>query len=256
MKKVLILAALLAMVALGAVVANATPTFTGPTGGVSLPDVNVTPTGTLDVALDYHRQDLDNADEATNLRFTYGLSDKSEVGIKYSWQAGKSLGEGFTSSGLNNWGVSAKYKLPVTYIDLDFAAGVQYAKYKDLSTEQTQLYVVGGTRVWESYDAVQTLDFNVGINWIKFDVSGSDTDKFHAFTVLKYGFNPSLHLVGEYQTEADPDTDALSSLALRYQMDENLSWQFGVTNSFRGVTGAGQHNWFIGANYNFTSFAE
>lgn len=256
MKKVFIYAALLAMLAICAVAASASPSFMGATGGVSLPDVNVTPTNTADAALDYHRQDLENADQATNFRLNYGLSDKSEIGFAYTWQSGANYDEGYSSVGLNNWSVNAKYVLPFRWNDLETAVGAQYAKYKDLSTEQTMLYAVAGGRVWESYGSNKALDFNLGVSWIKFDVDEGKSDKFHAFTVAKYRFNPSMQLVGEFQTKAGPDRDPLTSIALRYKMDDSLTWQTGITNSFRRVTGGGHHDWFIGASYSFKGFVE
>jgi len=250
MKRLLVLAALLAIIVACAAVANATPTLSGATGGVALPDVKTTPTGVLDLSLTYQRQELDTAEEATHATATYGLSSNAELGLKYTWQAGNG------TTGLNNWGANLKYAMPIKFMDLDIAAGMNYAKYKDLGTNQFQAYVVGGANVWQSYDGDKTLDFNIGLNWTKFETTGSDIQRFRAFTVLDYGFRNNLHMVGEFQSEAKMDSDPLSSLAIRYNMDENLSWQFGITNAFRGVTGGDEHNWFLGANYSLSQFHE
>jgi|GEM_PF-6204252 len=250
MKRLLVLAALLAIIVACAVVAHATPTLTGATGGVSLPDVKTTPTGVLDIGLNYQRQKLANADEATNASATYGLSSNAEMGIKYTRQAG------INTPGLDNWGANLKYVLPIKFMDLDIASGVNYAKYKDLASNQFQAYVVGGANVWQSYNGDRTLDFNIGVNWTKFETTGPDIKRFRGFTVVDYGFRSNLHMVGEYQTEAKMDSDPLTSLVVRYNMDENLSWQFGITNAFRGVTGGSEHNWFLGASYALSQFHE
>lgn len=249
MKRLFVLAALLSIL-VACAVANATPSYTGATGGIALPDVKTTPAGQLDVALDYQRQRFDIADEPWTARATYGVGTNSELGIKYAWQ------QGVNSPSLDNWGVNYKYVLPVKLLELDIAVGGTYAKYADLGTNQGQIYVVGGANVWQSYENDISLDVNLGINWTKFGTTGSDIERFRAFTVLDYKFRDTLHMVGEYQTEAKMDSNPLSSIGIRYAMDENFSWQFGFTNAFRGVTGGDTHGWFLGANYRFDRYTE
>lgn len=249
LRRLLVLAALLGLLAACAV-AYATPSYTGATGGIALPDAKTTPMGNLDLALDFQNQKLGDAEEATTVRASFGLSTNAEVGVKYAWQ------QGIDNPDLDNWGISAKYVLPMKLIDLDVAVGGNYAKYSDLDTKQVQLYAVGGTNVWQSYENDRSVDVNIGINWTKFETVGGDINRLRMFGVADYRFRDTLHLIGELQTKSKLDSEALSSLALRYAMDENLSLQFGVTNAFRGVAGANVHNWFLGANYRFSSFSE
>ena len=217
---------LLAAAALALATASlAYPSFNGATGNVSTPNALIQADGAFFAAADVIFFD----DAEVNARAVLGLTDNLEVGAVLT------LGDN------TGFGVSGKYRLPMTAADAAWALGLQFAD-SDESGSGFQAYIVASrtlTGAGEGMDLLGTL----GVTFTDFeDVSG-----VRPFVGAQLMLPQDFEILGEFALEAGDLGDSIFSFAVRKQFSPTLGGEIGITNA-RGFLADADSSFFLGIN--------
>ncbi|HEY3378361.1 MAG TPA: hypothetical protein VGL77_12790, partial [Armatimonadota bacterium] len=144
MKKMLSLGVVAGLLTMASAV-WAYPSLLGPTGGANLPLATVVERGVAQVAVDkafLSNQDDSEARSDFAIRALYGVAKNTEIGVTYN--DNKTTNELDEQIHSGNWGVNAKYLLPLNVVNTAFAVGGVYQKYDEtfLNLEVEQFYGV------------------------------------------------------------------------------------------------------------------
>jgi len=251
---VLFAALLLLVVAAGA---WAYPNLHGATGLVTIPTAEVTPTGTIDFALDY--QKMEDCLKIYPARINGGVTDRLELSASYA----KASGDLWGWIPLNNfWEVGGKYALMVEPKDkFGLAVGGSYG--------QVDIDYFDAAKVSKAYAVVsknfgKSLGYNKGINlkghagliWANIDQDYVDETITRPFVGLELCGKNKANLALEYRwKDCDLEPEAVFSAALRYPLGEDLLqplWlEIGTTNGGLMGYGGEENKLFVGLAYRF-----
>lgn len=229
---------LLFLLVLGcACAACAYPTLTGPTGYAVLPSAEVAAPGELQLAADWY----DTGSNSTeSVRLVYGLPGNIEVGGEYE------IDEGDYIAGLHG-----KFQLPVPIAGFKTAVGVVTVKGQGTTWDATQAYVAM-TRPITALGIGTPLSMTVGANWTTVDDGIDDYNAVRLFGAIQCDITDKLSACAEYQTRSSDlgyDNNAMSAVAVRYQITPCLSGQVGYTNADEFFGYYDEHTLFAGLNY-------
>jgi hypothetical protein len=232
------------------------PTFDGGSGIVTQQTAEVTPTGSVDLALDYQKT---QGIQMWPLRAAIGVADKGEVWLGYNHLRDTDLSE----SG-RIWNIGGKYMLmtePKNQISLAVGAGFGNLDLEGTdSVDITKAFVVATKNL--SMKQVASVPVaakaSLGLLYTRLGspVSESATEPYVGidFTAKSGG---SLGL--EYRFKGDSiETDAVFSAVVRYPVGDkaNPVWlEVGTTNGAAGV-GLNEQKIFFGVGYRWGAFKE
>jgi len=226
MKKLLILGFAVAL----ACAAYAYPTFTGQTGLISVPTAAVAPTGQIQVAADWFYTFADT-DAIYPVRVLYGVNNQLEIGAAYM---------GMESSSDHAWDINAKYVLPLTFGQAQWALGASY-------TDGDNIDAIFGaslaaTRAFnETFKGTASLMWNDRDGAFLADIEGFGSENQLALALGgEANFDNGLSLVGEYINFLP---GAEINMAARYALTSALTAQAGFVFNTSSP--------FIGVSYNF-----
>ncbi len=225
-------------------IANAYPTLTGPTGLMIVPTADIPCTG-VEVAGDW--QGMDNEGASIPTRALISLGRVVEIGGSYDF---------FNSHAplSSAWGANAKIAL-FDCFDGKTAIGAQFRRELDLGdqvTDYTQGYFAWTTECSGEDIDVSNFALTVGVNWTEVspDIAATSSYGVRFFTGLSVNLMPDVDLMGEYQTKnvSLGDTDAATSVGMRFRLDDNINAEFGYTNML-GLSVEPTHHFFAGLDF-------
>ena len=225
------------------------PTLLGPSGGVVLPDADVTAAGQWNVAVDYYDQTGTSSYDielkhAIPVRVLYGMGDKLEVGAMFTFQ------DTNDAKSDDIWSVNAKYLTSLTLGSFNWSVGGLYAKYTDWDDQILQFYFVGTRVLSEGSETSPAVSGSIGVNWTQDDDTGYKADAFRPYFSLNAAFKGGTELLAEYQFKNDNiyDQKAIASIGVRHAFNPNWSAQIAFTNA-EIVYGIDDYNFLLGVNY-------
>lgn len=220
-----------------------------------------------------------------------GLADGFELAVAYTLDDRTFVGVGTSLENDNAMAIGAKYVTPWAPAGFALAVGAQVAAQDadgttvidstttTLSTETTatQAYLVGTRQLMADRDALVSLNGTLGVNWTKVEresttgpaavatlvvgppvptagntTVSSNESAFRLLLGLEAEFANGLRAAVEFQTKnSDLETDALSSIVVRYPFTPALTGQVGYSNAGFGLLGSDDHNLFTGISYAF-----
>lgn len=217
----LLAAAVLALATAGL----AYPNFNGATGIISVPNAMIQTNGAFFGAADVIFFD----DAEINARAVLGLTSNLEVGAVLS------LGDN------TGFGVSGKYRLPMTAGTAAWALGLQFADSND-SGSGFQVYVVASRALTGTGTGMDLLG-TLGATFTDFE----DTSGFRPFIGAQLMLPQAFEIDGEFELETGDFTDSVFSLGVRKQFSPRFGGEIGLTNA-RGFLAEGDTSVFIGIN--------
>jgi hypothetical protein len=212
------------------------PTLFGPTGEAALPTGDLAQG--INVAADYYNTPFNST---YPIRATVGAG-KWEIGGLYA-----------ANSGANVWGANAKLGFSALGLP-GFAVGALYTHGDSSpSADNFTAYVLDTHNFGNLGIGTGGLRGTLGLDWTHLDFNGSD-DGCRVFLSGDYTFASRLTVGAELQTKLDRlgESDALSSIFVRYPLAHVLGVQAGFTNaSPLGLYGTDSHRFFLGLDYGF-----
>jgi hypothetical protein len=208
--------------------AHAYVNFNGATGVISLPNANTVGVNTFSAAADLLFFDSTRVDA----RAAYGITNRVEVGA--------ALNAGSDS----NYGLAAKYQLPITPLNFTWALGGS-AFHATNGINSQQLYFVGTRPVPFTGTTGVNLYGTVGVNltWIESEAG------FRPFVGGQLLLGPRTQIDAEAQFDTGSfDESTTFSLGLRQNFSPVFSGQVGFTNAV-GYLGSGEHSVFVGLSF-------
>jgi hypothetical protein len=232
---VLLAAVLLMLCAIGAC---AYPNFDGATGIVTLPNTEVAPLGTVNVAVSYQTM-YEVGDDITVWpgRINAGVADKLELSADYT------LFEIDNDSAPNyQWTAGAKYAILQEPTDeLGLAIGGSYGRIvgDDDDMAVTRAYLAASKDFDLVKDPMNPVKgkFTLGWAYIKFGDSADFTIS-KPFAALEFTGETGATLGLEYRCkDSDVEPGAVFSAVARVPVTEDKAWwvEIGTTNSFYGA---------------------
>lgn len=227
--------------------AVAHPTFTGPTGIITLPNADVAPGGQWTLSADLFIRNKGGASQpnVTSIRALYGMGDIFEVGI------------GHRSGGNDTWTLHGKYNTPINGLGCNWAFGLIYddSRMSGDDSRITQYYIAGSRIVEDERPGAPRLKTTIGVNLTEF-VGGPFPAKKTIARPFASGemFFPSGVTAGiEAQApnkSALGEKDAVWGAIIRCPVDANSTVRLSYVNwdSFR-TTGHGSA--LVGLDYSF-----
>jgi hypothetical protein len=236
MKKVLTIAAVLAVLALAVSFAGAAPRFdAGSTGLVQTPTADVLGEGVFDLAVDWQDADFFTV---YPIRFVYGLG-KAELGIAYI--PVQLDGGGDTSA----WQYSGKVQLlPETATQPAVALGADYATLDLVDIDRLSIYAVA-TKQLSTGDG-PSVRGNLGVAYDRYSNGGTESFT-KPFVGLEVGVAEGTSILAEYKWGNDM-FEPIFSAAVRHSFAPNLMVEAGLTN-LAGIDD--EKKFFAGVSYRF-----
>jgi len=243
------------LLVLGAAGAWAYPNFDGATGIVTLPNTEVVPVGTVNLAVSYQTMyEVGDDIDVWPGRISAGVADKIELSAAYT------LFEISDDDAPNyQWTAGAKFALLQEPTDeLGLAIGGSYGKIvgDDNDVAVTRAYLAASKDFDVIKDPMNPIKGRLTLGWayIKFG-DPADFDISKPFAVLEFTGETGATLGLEYRCkDSDVETEAIFSAVARVPVTEDKAWwvEIGTTNSFYGATNLfdGQKT-FYGIAYQF-----
>lgn len=245
--KLLLTAALAAVLLAAAGIASGYPSLLGPTGEVAVPTADVADLGALQLAATFYNTEDDDLalDNTIIARATFGLLPILEVGAAF-WRAD------IVGEELDTISANAKLKLPFSLIGGSTAVGAIVARTDALIGDElttTYAYLVNTRGLLGIPGGSTPLKLTLGANWTRIE-NGDSVDDIRGFAALQFDLMDAVSIAAEYQMESEDlgDADPLTSLVGRVNLGENWAIEGGITNAdplTAGFTAADEHNLFI-----------
>jgi len=245
---VLLAAVLLATGALGA---SAYPTFDGATGVVNLPNAEIAPQGTFDLAATY----VDTAFEWKGwpvARLNVGVTEDLEMSVGYAmWHDGDD--DNILRGGLKYRFMTEEEK------GADVAIGGSFAheKYEDWSffdKHITKAYLAVSDNFEMGEGSPLSCRGTLGVMYMRFAEDGWEDDFTRPYVALELAHNCGASLGLEYRWRAnvEDDDDAPWAAVFRYEFPNTPLWiEAGLTNATYEGTSWGNERGFYGLGYTF-----
>jgi hypothetical protein len=243
------------LLVLGAIGAWAYPNFDGASGIVTLPNTEVAPVGTVNLAVSYQTM-YENGDDINIWpgRINAGVADKVELSAAYTL-----FDIDDNSAPHYQWTAGAKFALLQEPADeLGLAIGGSYGKIvgDDDEIAVTRAYLA----LSKDFDVVKDSEnpvkgkFTAGWAYIKFD-DPADFTISKPYAALEFIGETGATLGLEYRCkDSDVETEAIFSAVARVPVTEDKAWwvEIGTTNSFYGATSIfDEQKTFYGIAYHF-----
>ena len=236
------------------------PSLLGPTGSAELPNVATVDRSAFDAAVDYFTNGEGTLDNSFIGRVNYGIAENTEIGVAYTLQdveftptEGVSTSATVTSYSFNNWNVNAKRTMA---INERFTAGlgVVYQAWNDLLPGDSRnfLQVYGAVGAALPIAGIPEIQGTIGLNYTRGDVNSAADSAIRGFIGLSSAVTEKLTLAVDFQTEDTYfDDQPLSSIVARYQINNRLKAEAGLSNAMLGMCGSSDHNLFVGVSMGF-----
>lgn len=202
------------------------PSFNAATGNVSTPNALIQADGAFFVAGDVIFFD----DTELNMRAVLGLTNDLEVGAVLT------LGDN------TGFGVSGKYRLPMTAGDAAWAIGLQLADSEE-GGSGFQLYIVASRTLTGDMENMDLLG-SLGVTFTDFE----DATGIRPFIGAQLMLPQDFEILGEFELEAGDFSDSILSFAIRKQFTPTFGAEIGITNA-RGFLADADSSFFLGVNF-------